>query len=573
MHTSYFIVLTDFAHSLQKISSSFTASWCQASLTKSLQRAEALLRSHLNPSFRWLLRQKEGDGSWNFENTFVTCQNLTSRSCSSFRSIEQTVMDMSTHYHILWENERRLQSRGCIKGLSSFSNGEAYYQSQASAFGQQYGQLQLLLEERSKLIFLHEYSQRLRVAHSFVTKLSVLLDHERLLLVSGTQRIDRSIFMGNLGLRTLSEELRVQLNHWDVLCAKAHSDVYLRKVLLWWKEPLRTMCQTFWLLGLQSLFLMEQCIYTALCILATEHLIHVPRDALEDLLVSIQIFNHTVQDKFQHSTASWRKHVIRLSDWPYLRGCLPGVDLEPRTFTMFQLIKILAEQRGQMMAGQLCLWTSHQSDPITWSLATDNSSFDWKHPQEILSIIANQALQHNSTGLWAQLDNLNMHDRKATKDLQSCSCCTDHPFWSFMHRDCESLDILFQALLSSTDLLSSQTPKQPMPGQPDTTETLLEDPKIGRLGVREPLPGAMYEKQISAQWTDLIKSELYLELFTQYQQISWMEFSSAAIRCLFYKGHHSVIGSMNQWRDHMMLLLILWLAQRFKRGTTLIFLS
>lgn len=476
---------------------------------------------------------------------------------------------MSTHYHILWEHDRRLQPRGCIKGLSSFSNADAYYHPQACGFGQQYGQLQLLLEERAKLIFLHEYSQRLCAVYSFGTKLSALLDQERLLLISSTQRTEKSVLMGNLGLQTLSQELRVHLNHWDVLCAKAHSDVYLRKVLLWWKEPLSTMCQTFWLLGIQSLLLMEQCIYTALRILATEHLIHVPRDALEDLVASIQVFNHIVQDKFQHNPAAWRKHVILLSDWPYLSGRLLRIDLEPRTFTSFRLLKIFAEQRGQIMAGQLCLWTSHQSDPITWSaLNTDNSSFDWKHPEDIVSVLSNQAGEHNFTGPRAQLsehlNNLNMYCKKATKDLQSCSCCTDHPLWSFIQRDSESLDTLFQALGSSTDLLPSQTPKQPIPGPADTTETILEDYK--RTGVRELPPGAMCEKQRSV---DLIKSELCVELCTHYQEILWMEFNRAAIRCFFYKGHHSVIGSLNQWRDHLMLLLILWLTHGFRRGTVL----
>ncbi|XP_041929438.1 uncharacterized protein ccdc142 isoform X1 [Alosa sapidissima] len=542
-----------------------SASWCQTSLTKSLQRAEALLRTRLNPSLRWLLWQKEEDGSWDFEseNTFVASQNLTSRSSARLQSIEQTVVDMSAHCHILWDRGRRLQPRGCVKGLSSTTSGDAYCHIQASAFGEHYGQLQLLLEERSKLIFIHEYSQRLRVANCFVTKLSVLLDRERLLLVNRTQRANKSISMWNLGLQTLSQELRVHLNHWDVLCAKAHSNVYLRKVLFWWKEPLHTMCQTFRIVGLQSLFLMEQCIYTALCILATEHLIHVPRDALEDLLASVQIFNHTVKDKFQHNTAAWRKHVILLSDWPYLSGSLPRIGPEPRTFTVFQLIKILAEQRGQMAAGQLYLWTSHQSDVITWSgLATENNSFDWKHPEEILSVLSNHTLEHNSTGPQGQQGNLNLHHNKATKDLQSCSCCTDLPFCSFVHIDCKCIEILFQALVSSTDLLLPQTPKPPMPGHLGTTETLLEDCK--RLGGRELQPVSICEKQKPVQWRDLIKTELCLELFSQYKEMLWMEFSKAAIRCFFYKGHHNVIGSMNQWRDHMMFLLVMWLTHGFR---------
>ncbi|XP_041929441.1 coiled-coil domain-containing protein 142 isoform X2 [Alosa sapidissima] len=60
-----------------------SASWCQTSLTKSLQRAEALLRTRLNPSLRWLLWQKEEDGSWDFEKFIpVECVEVLKGLCS-----------------------------------------------------------------------------------------------------------------------------------------------------------------------------------------------------------------------------------------------------------------------------------------------------------------------------------------------------------------------------------------------------------------------------------------------------------------------------------------------------------
>ncbi|XP_031443352.1 uncharacterized protein ccdc142 isoform X1 [Clupea harengus] len=583
-----------------------SASWCQASLSKSLQRAEALLRTRLNPSLRWLLRQKEEEedgGSWDCENentSFVACQNLTSRSSARLQSLEQTVAGLRTQCHILWDGGRRLQPRGCVKGLSSSSsNGsDAYYHPQASAFGQHYGQLQWLLEERAKLIFLHEYAQRLRAAHCFVTKLSALLDHERLLLASRTPQgggDKSSSSMWNLGLlRALSHELRGHLNHWAELRAKAHTDVYLRSILFWWKDTLCAMCQTFRLLGLQAVFLTEQCIHTALCLLAAdEHFIHVPRDALEDLLASVQIFNHTVQEEFLHNAAAaWRRqHVILLADWPHLSGRLPRTGgPEPRTFSVLQLMKILAEQRGRLVAEQLYRWASRQSDLIACSgLAADwthleTSGFDWRHlesagfdwthlesagcdwshPEQILSmLLSSQASgRDDPTGSQAKVDHFNLYPNEATHtDPQPCAYCTNSPFWFFVHRDCECLEILFQALVSSTDLLLSPPSK---PGHNvDTTEALSAGSQ--RHCVRELQSTAVFEnQQKSVHWKDSIKSDLCLELCTQYQEMLWREFSNAVIRCLFYKGHLSVGGSLNRRRDHIMFLLVVWLTRGFR---------
>ncbi|KAL2077109.1 hypothetical protein ACEWY4_026613 [Coilia grayii] len=493
----------------------------------------------------------------------MMCHNWTSRSSARLQSIEQTVADLSTECHILWDCGRRLQPRGYIKGLSPLSSGNAFYHSGASTFSQHYGQLQCLLEERAKLMFLHEYSQRWHVAYGFVTKLSALLDHKQLLLVSRRRGMKRSSSLWNLGLQALAQELRVHLNHSKTLHSQAYSNVYLRKSLFWWRESLHTMFQSFQVLGLQSLFLMEQCIYTSLCVLATEHLSHVPRDAIEDLLACIHIFNYTVKEMVLQNTATWKKHIIRLTDWPNLSGRLPKLAPGRRTFTVFQIMKILAEQRGQMLAKQLYLWNSHPIGHITgFGLAADTSSLDWNHPEQILSILSSQTLQQNHPGPLAKVHRLNCHN-KATAYLQYCSCYTDRPFWHFLQRDCECLEILFQALVSSSDLLLTDILDNSKPGYLDPTETVFGGGQ--GLGERKLQPRANCEKQKSVQWRELIKSELHSDAVPQYQEMLWTEFSNAAIRCLFHQGHHRDSGSLNQWKDHMVFLLLIWLTRGFSR--------
>ncbi|XP_063050245.1 uncharacterized protein LOC134445058, partial [Engraulis encrasicolus] len=606
-------------------------SWRQAPLSRSLQKAEAVLRTRLNPSLRRIRgrrkdREKEeeeeeeegeeeegrrSDGSCNSENDpntwppllspSVTSRNFQMASPSSsspprpsgrLQSVERNVAELGAECHLLWDAAAgRLQTRGCVRApvspTTSSSGNALHHYPDAAAFGQHYGQLWGLLEERAKLTFLQEYSRRWQATHGFVTKLSRLLQQQQQQLLVNTRRRQQqqpqqqqqhgmlkrprstmSMSESNLGLQALAEELRVHLSHWDVLRSQAYSNVYLRRNLFWWRESLQVMLQSCQRMGLQCLFLMERCIYTSLCVMATQHLRHLPRDALRDLLACVQIFDHTV---LQTSTtiAQWRKRVVRLTDWPYLSTRLPatvasehGIGTGTGTFTVFQILKMLAEQRGQMLAEQLHLWSCRQMGHVTrfGQLATAGqedtaaASLDWSRPEEILALLSGHT--------WQQSDNNNIGPpplaltcrNGTTRCVKSGACYADRPFWLFLQRDCECLEVLFQALASTTDdVPSNDILDNSKPGASlDPSATPLGGTQ-GR-GQRKPHQSskAICEKPKAIQWG----GELCSELFPQYQEMFRAEFSRAAIRCLFHKGHHRACGSLNQWRHHLMFQLL-----------------
>ncbi|XP_078145373.1 uncharacterized protein LOC144542436 [Centroberyx gerrardi] len=89
-------------------------SWSQRSISRSLQRAEALLRTTFNPSLKWLLRgrsqeEKEDEGS------FVAAHNLVSRSSARLLRLQQGMLGVAPQWQLVGEVHTRspqVSSRG-----------------------------------------------------------------------------------------------------------------------------------------------------------------------------------------------------------------------------------------------------------------------------------------------------------------------------------------------------------------------------------------------------------------------------------------------------------------------------
>uniref|UniRef100_W5MYR6 Coiled-coil domain containing 142 n=1 Tax=Lepisosteus oculatus TaxID=7918 RepID=W5MYR6_LEPOC len=158
----------------------------QISFTKSLQKAEALLRNRLNPGLKWLLKQKsDGSGSdVENEDSFISCEGYTSCSSRRFLKMENCVLGLGRQCHVL-RNERTGCPQSYVKELSS--DCEFYYHPACIALNKHYGKLQHLLEERSQLLLFHEYTRRLKAASAFIANLSGLLDRERLRLYQNAE--------------------------------------------------------------------------------------------------------------------------------------------------------------------------------------------------------------------------------------------------------------------------------------------------------------------------------------------------------------------------------------------------
>lgn len=469
----------------------FDASWYQGPFTKSLQRAEALFRTRLNPSLKWLMGQKSRDGSWDSE----------SESCSS-RSVQRlgpALHSLGSQCLALHDPASGARPFGCVTNLSSSSSPEEFHHhAQASAFTQHYCQLQHLMEQRSQLMFLSEYARRTHLASCFVSRLASVLERTRLLLADRGQ--PNSTW--SLSLKALCLEMQVHVNHWDLLRTKARTDRSLRRVLFIRVETLASMRRTLNLLGSQAVWLMEECIHTALRALAEAQPDRVPRDALVDLLCAVELFNQILQDK-------------RRSDW--LRNARP--------FPVERLMMILARSQAKKAAEQLYTWSSQQSNLLHIA----------NNPRFASSPVINIHIE-------AAVDEA---PRKPLHSLWSSNL----PFASFISRDRECLDTLFQVLVTSTNLLAPHIPRKPALD--------LEDSMVicRRASEGEERPLSRPRMPCRTIGVDLGQ----MKLFSHYKDLLWREFGEAVARHFRYRSCHCALGSLNLWNDEALMLLVSWL--------------
>ncbi|XP_077057758.1 uncharacterized protein ccdc142 [Siphateles boraxobius] len=475
----------------------FDASWYQGPFTKSLQRAEALFRTRLNPSLKWLMGQKSRDGSWDSESE--------SGSSRSVQRLGQALQSLGSQCLTLHDPVSGARPFGCVTNLSfSSSPEEFHHHSQASAFTQHYCQLQHLMEQRSQLMFLSEYARRTHLASCFVTQLGSVLERTRLLLADRGQ--PNSTW--SLSLKALCLEMQVHVNHLDLLRTKARTDRSLRRVLFIRVETLASMRRTLNLLGSQAVWLMEQCIHTALRALAEAQPDRVPRDALVDLVCAVELFNQILQDK-RSSGLDFG------SDW--LRNA--------RSFPVERLMMILARSQAKKAAEQLYTWSSQQSNLMHIA----------NNPRFVSSPAINI---HVETAV----------DEKSRKPVHSL-WSSNLPFASFISRDRECLDTLFQVLVTSTNLLAPHIPRRPALD--------LEDSMVICRRASEGEERHLNRPRMPCRTTSVDLGQM--KLFSHYKHLLWREFGEAVARHFHYQSCNSALGSLNQWNDEALMLLVLWL--------------
>ncbi|KAK7138461.1 hypothetical protein R3I94_013933 [Phoxinus phoxinus] len=473
----------------------FDASWYQGPFTKSLQRAEALFRARLNPSLKWLMRQKSRDGSWDSE----------SESCSS-RSVQrlgQALPSLGSQCLALRDPASGARPFGCVTNLALPSSPEEFHHhSQAPAFTQHYCQLQHLMEQRSQLLFLSEYARRTHLASCFVSQLASVLERTRLLLADREQ--PNSTW--SLSLKALCLDMQVHVNHWHLLRTKARTDRGLRRVLFIRVETLASMRRTLNLLGSQAVWLMEQCIHTALRALAEAQPDRVPRDALVDLLCAVELFNQILQDKGSSGLDYG-------SDW--LRNARP--------FPVERLMMILARSQAKKAAEQLYTWSSQQSN--------------------LLNIANNPR--------FASSPAINTHtavDEASRKPVHS-RWSSNLPFASFISRDRECLDTLFQVLVTSTNLLAPHIPRNPALD--------LEDSMVVCRRASEGEERPLSRPRMPCRTVGLDLGQM--KLFSHYKELLWSEFGEAGARLFRYQSCNCALGSLNLWNEEALTLLVSWL--------------
>lgn len=172
------------------------ASWSQRSISRSLQRAESLLKSTFNPSLKWLFYGRSHDEAVE-EGNFVVAPNLVTRSSARLLRLQHALLTVAPQWQQVGgqvspgftkrpaELSRRnpttsflcLPPQVCVKGLSA--EGEVLHLPSSSSFLQgHYRALRRLLEQRALLLFTHEYIRRVRLTTAFISRVSHLLEEQ-----------------------------------------------------------------------------------------------------------------------------------------------------------------------------------------------------------------------------------------------------------------------------------------------------------------------------------------------------------------------------------------------------------
>lgn len=333
-----------------------------------------------------------------------------------------------------------------------------------------------------------------------------------------------------VGLGSLSQELRIHLNHWSCLFSKVQSDQYLRPALVRHTKLLVEIKQTLDLLGLQALVLMESYVYVVLSAVARTKLESVPREVLEDVLAGTDLYNQAVWERAQHSSTQLRTTVLQLAHYSTLdcsltnrRGhCIAA-------FSVKELMMILALHHADRAAKQLHCWasdlschcqvhTNHKaftcSDSSQAGTATLRSEWTWDQLQHTYLMYSPLF----STNHLLPLQSSSGTESSNQDQSSLCQTCISHtglvqssveplvsvqpnlerqtsvenckllqtlspPLSTFQHLSAQplsgvcqqaflssSVELLFQLLVSSSDLLAPHTPKPVAP-----TEQLLTD--------------------------------------------------------------------------------------------------
>lgn len=526
----------------------------QDPFTKSRQKSNPLFPKCFSPNFKHLLRQKSDSSSWNYENedNFVACQDLTSRSSQCLQHLERTLLSLRSQCRVLRGSGGCL--RGCITGLSTSGEAEFYHHPQAATFSQHYAQLQHLLEQRAQLLFLHEYGRRCRAANCFISRLGDVLGKAHLLASRGQSSKEQDNSSWNLELRALCEELQVHISHWEMLHARVRSEPFLRTVVFSRTEMLYSMQRGLWLLGQQALLLMENCMHTLLKALAAAQLVCVPRDALEDLVSAVELYNHVIANiRSQKRAAAWSLQILFNSDCSQVSSGLPRRNIRPGTLLVVEIMRIVAQHRAQIAARQLYSWTCQQTDLL--SLA-GQASTKWGNLRGSPDLLVPPTSDQSKSIL----------DESPKKPLHSF-WSSSLPLFDFIHQDREDILVtLFQVLLSSTDLLAPHIPKRPQLDRSASAE------RSRRTSGREENNNPKIRPsriQNAVQWMDLSNLDACVALFSQYRDMLWREFGKAVIEHFYYPSHNSILGGMSQWNDQMVFLLVRWLKQACKEGTTI----
>ncbi|XP_074890661.1 coiled-coil domain-containing protein 142 isoform X2 [Buteo buteo] len=312
-----------------------TGSSSLGGLARSLQKAEAMLRSCVSPGLRRLLpprpRQRGYDGSEDEE------EEEEEETPAFLAPLEQSFQGLRRCLCV-WEDPRTETFRGHVRPQPGDGTAAFSYHPVHPRVAERGAALHALLQHRHHLRLARDYSRRLKAASDFLRQLLALAEQPE-------------PPAGELGatwpLRGLCQELRMHAGHWSGLRRRMRSDPWLRPLLLRRHESVAHMRRALLLLALHAVRLAERHAEVRLRGLARASPAVAPSPALlSDLFQGLEIYNQVVGDlALELGTAGHLPAGVA--------GCHRVMGDRSHAFPAARVLGILAAERGWLVAERL----------------------------------------------------------------------------------------------------------------------------------------------------------------------------------------------------------------------------
>ncbi|XP_057705976.1 uncharacterized protein ccdc142 isoform X2 [Corythoichthys intestinalis] len=307
----------------------------------------------------WLLpghSQDDNEEEGEEEGNFVVACNLVSRSSAHLLRLQQALLSVSDQrQHV--GGAAIGTPKMCVKSRTLSSDGLLVVPS-ASFLNKHYNALWKLLEQRSLLLFIHEYTRRAHFAAAYISKVDLLLENhlkKSHLSYNPTQHFCSS---AKVHFVSLCQEFRIHLNHWSCLSAKVQADHYLRRALAQQNKMLEEIRQTLHLLGLQAIVLMERYVHAILITMGQSDLDQIPREVMADILTSLDLYNTAMEEQRLHNnTTHFKTKILQQICYTALTSNQRHL---PAPVTIKDLLSSLAVHHAHTAASQFHLWTTQQ---------------------------------------------------------------------------------------------------------------------------------------------------------------------------------------------------------------------
>ncbi|XP_062430807.1 coiled-coil domain-containing protein 142 isoform X2 [Rhea pennata] len=444
-----------------------------ASLARSLQKAEAALRSCVSPGLRRLLLPRPCERACDGDD------EDSPEALARLARVEQSFVGLRRCFCV-WENPRSETFQGRVRPLPGDAAHAAFsYHPLHPRVAERCARLHALLQHRHHLRLSREYCRRLKAASDFVRQLLPLVEHPGPQAPAPEPGAARP-------LRGLCEELRTHAGHWSGLQRRVRGDPWLRPLLLRGHESVARMQRALALLALLAVRLVESYAEATLRGLARASPTSAPPALLADIFQGLEIYNRVVEDL----ALELGSH--RLSgDLAAWRGA-PGVagDGSP-AFPAARVLAVLAAERGQLAAERL------------WQLLQRQ---DWGSRPEHVRWEDAAVLQPLGAEAGAGSPGHRRGEELARLPGELQALCRE---------DKELMDLVLGALVASTDSLWQHVLKRPKQEKaaaaacPEALVLLAAGPGRGSPGWK------------SVRWRDASHAEAAEALHAQYSPLCW----------------------------------------------------